>query len=71
MYLRATRSNAGTSALLILFINQITTIPGVYVTAGRMLWTLARDHGFPFSHIIGHISRATRTLPLSASCASS
>jgi len=58
MYLQATRSNSGTSALLILFIiNQIVTIPGGYVTAGRMLWTLARDDGTPFSHIIGHVSR--------------
>lgn len=66
MYQQATRSNAGTAALLILFIiNQIATIPGAYITAGRMLWTVARDDGTPFSAWVSHVSRKFRN-PLNA-----
>lgn len=66
MYQQATRSNAGTAALLILFIiNQIATIPGAYITAGRMLWTVARDEGTPFSNWVGHVDRKFRN-PLNA-----
>ena len=57
IYLQATRSQAGTAGLLILFIiNQITTLPGAYLAASRMLWTLARDDAVPFSSKVAHVS---------------
>lgn len=66
MYQQATRSNGGTAALLVLFIiNQICTIPGAYITAGRMLWTVARDEGTPYSHWVGHVDRRFKN-PLNA-----
>ena len=50
MYQQAMRSQAGTLGLLILFLmDQVAGLPGAYITAGRMLWTLARDDAVPFS----------------------
>ncbi|KAK3065763.1 hypothetical protein LTR53_018058, partial [Teratosphaeriaceae sp. CCFEE 6253] len=57
MFQQAMRSNGGTFALLFLFyIDQILNIPGGYITAGRMLWTLARDDATPFSPWLRHVS---------------
>ena len=57
MYQQATRSNAGTFGLLFLFlIDQLFNLPGTYVTAGRMLWTIARDDATPFSPWVRHVS---------------
>ena len=57
IYLQATNSRAGATGLLIIFlINLLVTIPGAYVTCGRMLWTLARDDATPFSRIVGRVS---------------
>ncbi|KAK0284226.1 hypothetical protein LTR35_005942 [Friedmanniomyces endolithicus] len=57
MYQQATRSTAGTFGLLLLFyIDTILNLPGGYITAGRMLWTLARDDAVPFSSWIKHVS---------------
>ncbi|KAK0927999.1 hypothetical protein LTR29_017485 [Friedmanniomyces endolithicus] len=57
MYQQATRSTAGTFGLLLLFyIDTILNLPGGYITAGRMLWTLARDDAVPFSPWIKHVS---------------
>jgi choline transport protein len=61
IYLQATNSRAGTTGLLVIFlINLLVTIPGAYVTCGRMLWTLARDDATPFSGIVGRVSPTHR-----------
>ncbi|KAK1038439.1 hypothetical protein LTR33_016102, partial [Friedmanniomyces endolithicus] len=57
IYQQATRSTAGTFGLLLLFyIDTILNLPGGYITAGRMLGTLARDDATPFSPWIKHVS---------------
>ncbi|KAG0646544.1 Choline transport [Hyphodiscus hymeniophilus] len=58
IYYQATgNSTPATTALLIIFlINNIVTIPGAYITAGRMLWTMARDDAVPFSPFIAKVS---------------
>jgi choline transport protein len=61
MFQQATRSNGGTLALLVLFlIDTMLNLPGGYITAGRMLWTLARDDATPFSNWVRHISPTWR-----------
>lgn len=68
MFLQATRSNAGTFALLFLFlIDQLVNLPGAYITAGRMLWTLARDDAVPFSNYVRKVDGRWRT-PFVAQC---
>ena len=43
VYRQATGSNAGSLGLLIvIFLPTVCTCVGVYITSGRMLWTLAR-----------------------------
>lgn len=57
VYLQATNSRAGATGLLVIFlIDLLVTIPGCYVTSGRMLWTLARDDAVPFSPFVAHVS---------------
>ena len=57
IYLQATRSQAGTAGLLVLFIiDVIITVPGAILTASRMLWTLARDDAVPFSGTVARVS---------------
>ncbi|KAH8594553.1 amino acid/polyamine transporter I [Bisporella sp. PMI_857] len=57
IYQQATRSNAGTiGLLLIIFIPIFCTTIGSYITAGRCIWTLARDDAIPFSHYLKRIS---------------
>lgn len=57
IYAQATSSTAGTvGLLLVIFLPVFCTGIGCYVTAGRCLWTLARDGAVPFSSTIGGIS---------------
>lgn len=57
VYFQATRSTAGTMGLLFLiFFPIICCCIGTYITAGRTLWTIARDGAVPFSGTFGKIS---------------
>lgn len=61
IYHQATRSQTGTAILLVFFIvDLLTALPGAYVTAGRMLWTLARDDAVPFAPHIARVSTRFR-----------
>ncbi|KAK4499679.1 hypothetical protein PRZ48_010197 [Zasmidium cellare] len=61
MFQQCVRSNAGTFALLFLFtFNIIITVPGAWIAAGRMLWTLGRDDATPFPSFVRHISPTWR-----------
>ena len=61
MYQQATRSNAGTVGLLVLYlIDILVAAPGAQITAGRMLWTLGRDDATPFSNWVGKVSAQWR-----------
>lgn len=42
--------------LFIFFLNILLTVPGAWITAGRMLWTLGRDNATPFPKFIGKVS---------------
>jgi choline transport protein len=58
IYYQATGSAAGEIGLLfLLFITILLTVFGVYITAGRVLWTLARDDATPFARHIGKIDK--------------
>ncbi|KAF7869911.1 hypothetical protein EAF04_004695 [Stromatinia cepivora] len=56
IYLQATGTTAGTTGLLfVIFFPIFCTLIGTYITAGRCLWTLARDGAVPYSswlHVI-------------------
>jgi amino acid transporter len=57
IYRQATGSSAGAIGLLCLLLFCITlNVVGVYITAGRTLWTLARDRATPFPTWVGKIS---------------
>ena len=57
MFQQATRSNGLTFALLfIYFIDILFTVPGAWITAGRMLWTLGRDDATPCTNFIRKVS---------------
>ncbi|KAF2717998.1 putative choline transport protein [Polychaeton citri CBS 116435] len=57
IYQQATRSDAGTTGLLfIFFLDVVITVPGAYVTAGRMLWTLGRDEATPIAGFVRKVS---------------
>ena len=61
IYQQATGSAAGTVGLLFLIlVPLISTLIGDYITAGRMLWTLARDDAAPFSGWLGQVHRHWR-----------
>lgn len=61
MFSQVTRSNGGTFALLFLFLlNQLVGCLGAYVTAGRQLWTLARDDVTPFSSWLSRVDAVHR-----------
>ncbi|TKX21310.1 amino acid permease-like protein 4 [Elsinoe australis] len=54
IFQQAARSDAGTMALLcIFFFASFPSIPGLYLTTSRILWTLGRDHALPFSDWVG------------------
>jgi choline transport protein len=57
IYAQATSSRGGTiGLLLVIFFPIYCTCIGTYITAGRSLWTLARDKAVPFSGSLGAIS---------------
>jgi choline transport protein len=57
IYSQATSSNAGTMGLLfIIFVPVFCCCVGTYITAGRCLWTIARDGAVPFSGTFGRVS---------------
>lgn len=57
IYYQATSSNGGTlGLLLVIFFPIFCTTIGTYITAGRTLWTLARDDATPFPQTMGRIS---------------
>lgn len=58
IYRQATGSAAGAIGLLIPFLLCIATcLVGVYITAGRTLWTLGRDKATPFPKYISKVSK--------------
>ncbi|KAK7523102.1 choline transporter [Phyllosticta citriasiana] len=57
LYYQATLSRTGALGLIIVvFLPTVCTCIGTYITAGRILWTLARDGATPFSATMGNIS---------------
>ena len=69
IYNQATGSAAGTVGLLLLILLPILcTLLGCYITAGRTLWTLARDGATPFSGWLGQLSPTWRN-PFNATLA--
>ncbi|KAJ5488370.1 Helicase C-terminal [Penicillium expansum] len=57
IYRQATGSHAGSVGLLVVaFLPTFITACGCYITAGRTLWTIARDGATPFSGWLGTIS---------------
>ncbi|KAF4636614.1 hypothetical protein G7Y89_g1477 [Cudoniella acicularis] len=57
IYAQATSSTAGTMDLLfIIFVPILLCCIGTFITAGRCLWTLARDDAVPFSNTFRVIS---------------
>lgn len=57
IYSQATSSNGGTFGLLfIIFMPIFCCLIGTYITAGRCLWTIARDGAVPFSSTLGVVS---------------
>ena len=57
IYAQATSSNGGTFGLLfIIFVPIVCCLIGTYITAGRCLWTIARDGAVPFSPTLRKIS---------------
>lgn len=57
IYIQATGSTAGTMGLLfVIFLPLACCCIGTFITAGRGVWTLARDDAIPFSSTLGKIS---------------
>lgn len=57
IYRQATGTAAGAIGLLVPFLICIAIcMVGVYITAGRTLWTLGRDRATPFPHYVGKVS---------------
>ena len=57
IYRQATGSESGTIGLLCLLLFCIgICMVGVYITAGRTIWTLARDNATPFPKFFSHVS---------------
>jgi choline transport protein len=68
-YLQGTDSTSGATGLLVIFfLDFLFTVPGGYITCGRMLWTLARDDATPFPNSLGKISKKFRN-PFNATLA--
>ncbi|KIW85408.1 hypothetical protein Z517_00798 [Fonsecaea pedrosoi CBS 271.37] len=66
IYRQATGSAGGAIGLLCPFLFCIATcLVGVYITAGRTLWTLGRDNATPFPQYIGKVSKRLE-MPLNA-----
>ena len=61
IYHQATGTTAGTvGLLLVILLPLLCTIVGAYLTASRVLWTLARDDATPFSSTLGKINQRWR-----------
>lgn len=61
IYHQATGSAAGTVGLLVvILLPLICCVIGTYITAGRMLWGLARDGATPFSKTVSRVSTTWR-----------
>ena len=57
IYNQATGSSAGTvGLLLIIMLACLCACIGVFITAGRTLYALARDGATPFSRVLGHVN---------------
>ena len=57
IYRQATGSASGAIGLLCLLLFCVgVCMVGVYITAGRTLWALARDGATPFPHHLGKVS---------------
>ncbi|KAK5030998.1 hypothetical protein LTR13_008011 [Exophiala sideris] len=57
IYLQATGSSSGAIGLLCLLLFCVgLCLVGVYITAGRTLWALARDQATPFPKYLGKVS---------------
>ena len=57
IYHQATGTRGGALGLLIVaFLPTVITACGCYITAGRTLWTLARDRATPFPRFVGRIN---------------
>lgn len=64
IYRQGTNSTAGATALLSLIFTCIALcVVGLYITCGRILWTLARDGATPFSGALGTVHAGLR-MPL-------
>lgn len=58
IYQQATGSSGGALGLLICaFLPVVVSISGIYLTASRMCWTLARDNAMPFSNFFGRVNK--------------
>ncbi|KAK4945103.1 hypothetical protein LTR10_015529 [Elasticomyces elasticus] len=69
IYRQATGSAAGAIGLMCLLLFCITlNVVGVYITAGRTLWTLARDRATPFPHFFSQVNPRLG-MPLNATIA--
>ena len=57
IYLQATESVPATVGLIaILFVTLFPTVISVFVTGGRMWWSLARDNALPFSSFFAQVN---------------
>lgn len=69
IYRQATGSAGGAIGLLIPFLLCICAcLVGVYITAGRALWTLGRDKATPFPQHVGKVNLKLG-MPLNATLA--
>lgn len=61
IYRQATGSAAGTIGLLIVItLPSLLALVGCYITASRVLWTLARDNATPFSRFFSRVNQKHR-----------
>ncbi|GAB7366370.1 hypothetical protein MBLNU230_g8168t1 [Neophaeotheca triangularis] len=61
IYVQATGSTAGATGLLVVvFIPSFIATAGVWLTASRTLWTLARDDATPCSSWLGKVNQRTK-----------
>jgi choline transport protein len=69
IYRQATGSSAGAVGLVaVLFLTAFPTLIGVFITGGRMWWSLARDNATPFASYFSHV-HPTRKNPIRATVA--
>ncbi|KAF4212905.1 hypothetical protein CNMCM8980_000258 [Aspergillus fumigatiaffinis] len=69
IYRQATGSREGAVGLVaVLFVTAFPTLVGVYITGGRMWWSLARDNATPFASYFSHV-HPTQKNPVRATVA--